>query len=382
MVRAVTATETESALNVVQLVPRLATGGAERSALEIGSALVAAGHRSTIVCAEGPWVPQALEHGSEVVHMPVGRKSPTSLLLVARLRKLFRGLKPDVVHARSRLPAWLSWLALRRLPQRPAFVTTVHGLNSVSTYSAIMLKGDAVIAVSQTTRQHLLQRYPQAAALQIDVIERGIDPLWYRADWQPEPGWKQSFEQNHPQLSQRAWLLLPARGTRLKGHTDALNVVAELRARGHDVGLLLLGVVSDERDRYLQELRHWAAQLQIADRVSFATAAADVRPYYANALAVLQLSTRPETFGRVVAEALAMRRPVLGYDHGGVGELLARHYDFGRVPLGRIDDLADRIEALLTGVNPALDANLPTLAQMQKSTLAVYERLLQRHSAR
>jgi glycosyltransferase involved in cell wall biosynthesis len=261
------------------------------------------------------------------------------------------------------------------MKNRPAFITTVHGLNSVSAYSAIMLKGDAVIAVSETTRTHLLQRYPQANTKHIDVISRGIDPLFYRPNWQPEDDWTAEFYHRHPQLKNRPWLLLPGRGTRLKGHTDALNLVAELRARGIDIGVLLLGVISEERDRYVRELEHWAQHLQIEDRVVFASAAVDVRPYYAKSLAVLQLSNRPETFGRVVAEALSMNRPVLGYDHGGVGELLTRHFDFGRVPIGRIDDLADRVEALLNGVNPPLSNQLPNLADMQNQTLAVYARI-------
>lgn len=363
-------------MNIVQLVPRLATGGAERSALEIGAALVAAGHRSIIVCGGGGWVERARAHGSEVIELAVGRKSPTSLLLVGKLRKLFAEVSADIVHARSRLPAWLGWFALKKLKPRPKFVTTVHGLNSVNAYSAIMLRGDAVIAVSESTRSYLLERYQDVDAARIQVIPRGIDPSRYHPDYECDPDWREAFAQLHPALVSRPWLLLPARGSRLKGHMDALNLIAELRARRIDVGLLMLGVVEDGRVRYLRELKHWANQLGISDRVVFAASENEVRPYYAQALAVLQLSTRPESFGRVVAEALAMRRPVLGYDHGGVGELLARHFEFGRVPLGRIEDLADRVEALLTGVNPELDIRLPQLADMQRETLAVYQRVL------
>lgn len=363
-------------MNVVQLVPRLATGGAERSALEIGAALAAAGHRSVIICGGGPWVERAQAHGSEVIELDVGRKSPTALLLVGRLRKLFADLNADIVHARSRLPAWLAWFALKKMKPRPRFVTTVHGLNSVNAYSAIMLRGDAVIAVSETTRQHVVERYASVDAGKLTVIPRGLDPARYHAGFRIDPDWQESFAELHPTLGGRPYLLLPGRGTRLKGHTDALNLLAELRARRLDVGLLLLGVVEEGRVRYLRELKHWAVQLGIADRVVFAPAEADVRPFYASALAVLQLSTRPESFGRVVAEALAMRRPVLGYDHGGVGELLAKHFDFGRVPLGRIDDLADRVEALLDGVNPELDDRVPRLSEMQKATLEVYRNLI------
>lgn len=366
----------EFPLNVVQLLPRLDMGGAERSALEIGTALLQAGHRCTLICGEGAWTERARAAGIEVISMNIGRKSPTSLLLVPRLRRILRGLQPDIVHARSRLPAWLGWMALRKMDPRPRFVTTVHGMNSVSRYSAIMLRGDAVIAVSQCTRDYLQQRYPQARSRTIDVIDRGIDPQYYHPTCADPPGWTAERDAAAAIMDRRPWMLLPGRGTRLKGHTDALNLVAELKARGKDTGLVLLGVVAAERQRYLRELHHWAEQLGIRDRVAFLPPSADPRPWYRNAQCVLQLSTRPETFGRVVAEALAMARPVIGYAHGGVGELLQRHFPFGKVPVGRIDDLADRVEALLDGVSPPLDPHVPTLQQMQQQTLTVYRRLL------
>ena len=171
-------------LTVVQLLPALDGGGVERSTIEIAQALVAAGHRSVVVSAGGRWLPRLLDTGSEHVDLAVGRKSPWTLRHVWTLRRLFRQWRPDVVHARSRLPAWLAWWVLRALPaaQRPRFVTTAHGLNSVSRYSAIMARGDRVIAVSDTVRRHLLAHYPVAPE-RIEVIERGVERAGTIADW-------------------------------------------------------------------------------------------------------------------------------------------------------------------------------------------------------
>ncbi|MET0332177.1 MAG: glycosyltransferase, partial [Dyella sp.] len=147
-------------LTVVQLIPAMHSGGAERSALEIARVLVAAGHRSVVISAGGRLVGQLLAEGSEHVTLPLGRKSLRTLALLPRLRGVLRELAPDIVHARSRLPAWLGWWALKGLAPQPHFVTTVHGLNRPGRYSAILLRGERVIVVSQTLRDYVLSHYP------------------------------------------------------------------------------------------------------------------------------------------------------------------------------------------------------------------------------
>ena len=145
-------------LTVLQTLPALHSGGVERGTLEIARALVAAGHRSIVVSDGGRLVEQLEREGSEHITMPVHRKSLASLFQIRPFRRLLEELKPDIVHARSRIPAWIAWLALRRMnpATRPRFVTTVHGMYSVSPYSAIMTKGEVVIAVSETVRDYVL----------------------------------------------------------------------------------------------------------------------------------------------------------------------------------------------------------------------------------
>ena len=139
-------------LVVVQLIPALHSGGAERSALEVGRALVAAGHRSIVISAGGRLVAQLEAEGSEHITLDLGRKSLRTLTRCGALRRVLRELKPDIVHARSRLPAWMGWWAMKGMAPQPHFVTTVHGLNSPGRYSAILLRGERVVAVSQTLR--------------------------------------------------------------------------------------------------------------------------------------------------------------------------------------------------------------------------------------
>ena len=177
-------------LSVMQLLPALESGGVERGTLEIAEALVAAGHESLVVSGGGRLVRGLTAAGSEHVHMPVGQKSLRVLACVGQLRQLIRNRQPDIVHARSRLPAWVAWQALKPLQAAPAFVTTLHGLNSVSRYSGIMTRGERVIAVSESCRDYWLQHYRNLDAERVSVINRGIDPVAFPYGYKPSGAWR------------------------------------------------------------------------------------------------------------------------------------------------------------------------------------------------
>lgn len=362
------------ALTVMQLLPALESGGVERSTLEIAQALVQAGHRAIVVSAGGRLQARIEAAGAEHATLAIGRKSLATLRHVFTLRRLMRDTRPDIVHARSRLPAWIGWWALRGLPMpaRPHFVTTAHGLNSVGRYSAIMTRGVRVIAVSQTVKRYLQDNYPIDAA-RIEVIPRGIDPVQWPRGHRPAEAWLAQFRATFPALSDRRILLLPGRGTRLKGHTDAIDLLAALVAQGGNVALLLLGADEPGRERYLAELRDRAERLNVGDRLAIGPPRADVREAMAAADVVLQLSNKPESFGRTVIEALSLGRPVLGWAHGGVGELLTELYPEGAVAPGDAGLLVARARALLADP-PAVTASLDRyrLDRMQSQTLALY----------
>jgi len=347
-------------LTVVQLLPALSSGGVERSTLEIGSALVAAGHRSLVVSAGGRLVPALVAAGSEHITLDIGRKSPTSLRHVASLRRLFATNDVDIVHARSRLPAWLGMQALasKHSPQAH-FVTTVHGLNSPGRYSGIMARGERVICVSETVRRYVLRNWPKTAPERLQVIERGVDPAAFpRQPWSPSPDGTRV-------------LLMPARGTRLKGHADAIALLARVRAAGVDAQLWLLGAAEAGREHYLDELRAQARTLGVEPHLRLEAPTDDMPGAYRRADLVLQLSNKPESFGRTVVEALCSGRPVVGWDHGGVGELLSRYFPPGLVALG---DEAALLHATLRVLSlPQPEPIHPTtLQQMQAQTLELY----------
>lgn len=366
-------------LTVVQLLPALDAGGVERSTLEIAAALVAAGHRAIVVSAGGRLLPALRACGAEHVALAIGRKSPLNLRHARTLRAVFRETNADIVHARSRLPAWIARAALHGMPERPHFVTTVHGLNSPGRYSGVMASGERVICVSAAAREHVLRHWPRTDPARLVVIPRGIDPGVFSGEHRSDPAECALLRQRHRQLDGGRLLLLPARGTRLKGHAQALALVRTLRDRGVDARLLLAGVVQQGREDYLRELHERAATSGLRDVVAFSAPLERMREIYAAADLVLQLSQRPESFGRTVLEALACRRPVLGWDHGGVGELLRELYPQGAVAPDDARALASRAQELLLAPRPSIA--LPdryTLARMQADTLALYADLASR----
>lgn len=366
-------------LTVVQLLPALASGGVERSTIEIAQALVRAGHRAIVVSKGGRLLPALEAVGGEHVELDIGTKSLLTPTRIGALRRIIRDADADIVHARSRLPAWMGRLALRGLPlaTRPHWVTTVHGLNSPSRYSAVMVSGERVICVSRTVRDYVLQHYPDTDAGKLRVIPRGIDIADFPRRDGVDHAARAALAMQHPTLSgDGPLLLLPGRGTRLKGHADALALLSRLRTQGIDARLWMPGAREPGREAYVAELEAEAQRAGFAAAMAITAPTFDIAQAYAMSDIVLQLSRKPETFGRTVIEALSVGAPVAGWAQGGVGELLEALQPEGAVPPFDIDLLASRVMAMLRQP-PAPPATMPyTLQAMQDATLAVYNELV------
>ena len=238
-----------------------------------------------------------------------------------------------------------------------------------------MTRGERVICVSATVREHVLAHWPRTDPNRLLVIERGIEPGRFTADFSQIAQWRQPLAEQFPALTSGPLLLLPGRGTRLKGHAEAIKLLAALRARGTLACLWLLGAREPGREAYVRELEALAKKLHVAEYLVISAPESQMARIYALAAVVLQLSNKPEAFGRTVLEALAAQRPIVGWAHGGVGELLARYFPAGAVP-------KDDVEALITTTLAALaspvsmhSSDLPSLSTMQAQTLAAYDSL-------
>ena len=365
---------------VLQVVPALESGGVERGTLDIAHALVKAGHRSLVISAGGRLVAELEQGGSRHFTWRIGRKHPCTLRLIPRLRRFLSDQYVDIVHVRSRLPAWITYLAWRSLPthQRPRLVSTFHGFHSVNRYSAIMTRTERIIAVSECIREHILQSYPRTDASRVQVIHRGVDLQRYPRDYQPTAHWLQAWRAQFPQLQDRWIVTLPGRITRLKGHYDLLDLVAGLKQAGIPAHGLIVGGAEPRKQHYLHELQAAIQQRQLSQDISFTGQRDDMRDILAVSDIVLSLSRSPRPFGCTTLEALAMNRPVLGYDHGGVGEQLQRLYPQGRIAVGNGDVLlAQAVNWYHNGAPPMLQEIPFTLDAMCQHTLTLYANLMQ-----
>jgi glycosyltransferase involved in cell wall biosynthesis len=366
-----------SRLKVLQMLPALEGGGVEQGTLEIASALQRAGHDAMVMSAGGAMVSDLENLGAQHLTWPVGTKSPLTLALVPRLRRWLREQNVDVVHARSRVPAWVAWYALKGMPvrERPRFVTTVHGFYRVGRYSAIMTRGERVICVSSAIRAYVTENYPAVPTDSLVTIPRGLDHTQFTHGYRPDSEWQAAFRESLGAPGERKLLLLPGRITRRKGHEVFLQLIADLSAGGLDVHGVVAGGEDPRRRAYAESLYQQVSTLGIDARVTFLGKRKDIREIMATCDLVLSLSSKPESFGRTVLEALSLGRPTLGLDHGGVGEILAALYPPGAVPPGDPETLLQRVRTLLLDPPPVPAEQLFPLEQMQRDTLAVYQSL-------
>lgn len=309
-----------SPMKIIQVLPALQGGGVERGTLEIAQYLTTHGHESYVVSTGGRMV-QELEAKGTIHHQfQVAAKSLRSLQGVLQFRKLILQLQPDIVHVRSRIPGWVVELAYKSLPKRmrPARICTFHGFYSVNGYSAIMTHGERILAVSQTIAQHIQQSYGVPEG-KIEVIYRGIDPTYFnptRID--PEKCQDLRNQWQMPDV-QTPVLLMPGRFTRLKGHSLLLEALAQLL---EFPWILVFVGDHNENFSYTDELLRLADRLGIGSRLRFFGICNDMPLAYCAADLVLNVSIRPESFGRTAVEAMGMAKPVIVSGHGGALETI------------------------------------------------------------
>lgn len=369
-------------MKVLQILPELNSGGVERGTLEVASRLIAEGHEALVVSNGGRLVADLERSGARHFTRPVHRKRLATLLQIAPLRGLLAAERPDILHLRSRAPAWVAWLAWRKMDPaiRPRLVCTVHGFYSVNAYSAVMTRGERVIAVSESVRAYVLSNYPRVEPERLLTIHRGVDPAAYPAGWHAPAAWRASWAKDFPATQGKALLTLPGRLTRWKGAEDFIAILAGLRSRGLPVHGALVGETHPKKRAYEGELRGAIAAAGLTDQITLTGVRSDLREIMTESAAVLSLSLEPEAFGRTTLEALCLGRPVAGYNHGGVGEQLAALFPEGAVPAGDRAAMEEKLAAWLRpGGGPQSAPGLNrdfTLDRMLERTLEVYQQLV------
>jgi glycosyltransferase involved in cell wall biosynthesis len=323
-------------------------------------------------------VEQLTKAGGEHFTLPVGKKSPTTLRWTWTLRELLKSQSADIVHARSRIPAWLCRTALATLPaaQRPRFVTTCHGLYSVSRYSSVMVSGERVIAISRTVQRYIERNYPHVDRGRLRLVYRGVAPDEFPRGYRPASEWLETWQRDYPQTVGRPLIMLPGRMTRYKGHHTFIELMDRLQQLAPDAVGLIVGGDDPRRQEYAASVRRAVADRNLQN-VVFTGHRSDIRDIMAISNLVLSVSSQPpEAFGRTTLEALALGTPVIGYDDSGVGEILAELFPQGAVPHGNVDELTARTVALLHNAPPIRPNTTFVLQQMLDQTLDVYHELV------
>ena len=375
---------------ILQVIPHLAAGGAERTTIEVAEALVAAGATALVVSAGGRLEKDLNRVGGELIRLESApTKNPLEIYANAgRIAKLVTVRKVGLVHARSRAPAWSALWAARRT--KVPFVTTYHGVYNAKgrlkrLYNSVMARGDKVIANSDFTARHVVAEHPWAAD-RIITIPRGVDIAKFATDavapsrtdalrtaWKLEPG-------------ADAIILLPGRLTGWKGHREAIAAAVALNASGVANWRMVFVGDPQGRDGYVEELKQLIASNGLDGRVSMVGHCDDMPAAFALADIVIAPSNEPEAFGRVAAEAGAMGVPAIGSSIGAQGEILIDGETGLIVPPSDPAHLSTAIGKLLA-LGPEGRAAMGRKAQtrvlarfttsaLQKATLSVYEGLL------
>jgi len=368
-------------LTVVQVLPALESGGVERGTLEVGHYLASQGHRSLVISAGGRLVDTLTRQGSEHINWNIGRKSLATFRLIPRLRRFLVKNRVDILHVRSRMPAWVCYFAWKSLPKqsRPKFITTVHGTYSVNGYSRIMTKGEHVFVVSEKIRDYVTTHYGVKDNLTLNY--RGIDRRDFPYGFEPDSEWLKHWYRSFPQTQGKLIITLPGRITRWKGQADFIEIIAELKKYYSDVHGLIVGETKKGKSAFLAELQQRAAELGVINDISFIGHRSDLKEIMSISNLVMSLSLQPEAFGRVTIEALSLGVPVIAYAHGGVEEQLSMVLPEGRVRTGDKAAVISLATKWLLAPPTVPESHPFILQSMLDTTLSVYKRVLQQSAA-
>lgn len=332
---------------ILQVIPALESGGVEIETLEIANAIIAAEGKALIASRPGKIASDALARGIELKNLPLDTKNPFQIYKNTKLLKdLILKEKVDIVHVRSRAPAWSVYKAAREL--NIPFVTTYHAAYSSKTsfkslYNSVMAKGDRVIAISQFILDHLTEKYSKNAWFdpsKIRLIHRGVDFHYFdpstisfqdvqqlRENWGISPGTR--------------IILLPGRISRTKGQDLLIKALSLMKHI--NVTTIFVGSAQGH-ESYRDNLLHLASSLGLEDRVKWVPPCLNIAVAYQLTDMVVCPSLVPEGFGRVLTEAQAMKKPIIASDHGAAREVIVDRETGWLTPPGDAKALAKAID--------------------------------------
>lgn len=331
----------------MQILPSLNQGGVERGTLEIAEAILAAGGRAIVVSTGGVMATRLHRMGAEHITLPVASKNPLRWPFIRRrLRQVMIKEGVDLVHVRSRAPAWIAMAAARAI--KVPVVSTIHGRFKAGNifkryYNSIMVRSDYIIAISRYIAGLVKDQFPRVTD-RITTIHRGVNvKMFDPAEVSAQRVINAAHHLGIP--DHKKVVMLPARPSLWKGQQIIIEAMAQLSQK--DTILVLVGALSGTAS-FQQRLTASISQLGLEGRVKLAPESQDMPAAMMLADVVVMPSLTPEPFGRVAVEAQAMGRPVVAFNHGGAAEsIIAGETGWLAMP-GDVSSLAEAVEQALT----------------------------------
>lgn len=368
---------------ILQVVPALVSGGVERGTLEIAKTLANKGYKSIVLSSGGPLVEQLEEHGSIHITYDVASKNPLKIWQNAKkIRTIVQEHNVDVIHARSRAPAWSCGLAARATNTK--FITTFHGIYNFNNfikkrYNKIMTEGDVVIAVSNYVKNHIIDNY-HVNEDRIRVIHRGVNHREFDKSKLDEKTIT-AFREKYKVPKDAKVLLLPARFTAWKGHMCLLDALEEIR--DENFYCIMAGDLA-RHPNYVTKVRDRIFDSRMQAKVQIFGNEPDIKSLYGISDIVLSTSIEPEAFGRTIIEAQSMEKMVIASGIGGAAETIENDISGFHFESGNKSQLANKIKECIAMLGSESEKTITTTARkcvidkfsldkMLASVLSVYE---------
>ena len=377
---------------ILQIIPNMEIGGAERTVLEITSFLKDTNFSSLVLTSGGKLIDDLEKANIEVIKLKIDKKNPYSIIKNFFLFiKIFREKKINLVHVRSRAPAWSAIFAAKKLGI--PVLTTWHGHVSNSSfikkiYNSIMLKGDAVIANSIYTAENISKIYG-INKNKIDIIPRGVDVNNFKKSdinsheiIKIKENWK-IFDK------EKVIILLPSRLTKWKGHEVAIEAINLLKGESFFKNIVCLFAGEQKNsEKYIHNLNRLISSYSLEKKIRLIGKVENMPLAYHASDVILSPSIEPEPFGRIPIEAQASGKIIISCDAGAVKDTIKSGKNFTgfkAIP-NNSESLADKIKIALKMENEEIQGmqkraimnvkNNFSLESMCKKTLEVYNRLL------
>jgi len=361
-------------MRIVQLLPELNEGGVERGTVELGRELVKKGFESIVISNGGKLVKQLEKEGSLHVEFDICSKNPfTTVWRIFGLRKTLKELKPDVLHVRSRVPAWLTYFANKSL--KIPVVSTVHGLNSVNRYSEIMTKADKTICVSEVVMKYIVNNY-NADINKLTVIQRGVDMDKFNPSNIDEKfisKFKQQFN-----LNDKFIITSVGRITWLKDYETFIEAISIVKKTIPNIVGVIVGGVREEKNNYFEELNKLAKKLNVSENIIFTGSQENMPEIYFLSDVVVNASLKMGNVARTVTEALAMNTPVIATTYEGLNDVVVDDKNGYIINTTDPKDLSSKLIKAHNNTFLDIRKNLNsefTLNSLVESTIKVYKSL-------